>query len=142
MASTKEINNQIENAKSWEELAESVLPGLEKEKFGDRLFQLCEKYDKKPAELQLECSISKSMFYAILNNSRDPSKHSVIKLALTLKITKEEINELLKLSNHKELYPKKQEDAIILFGLKNGKDIYEIDELLRQYGSNLHLTEE
>ena len=124
--STKEILNKIESANTWEELGD-ILKGLEKVTFGDRLSQLCIKYQIKPSKLQLEVAISKTMFYDVMNGTRKPSKETVIKIALVMKITEEELNELLKLAGHKELYPKKKEDAIIIFGLKNKKDIVEID---------------
>lgn len=139
--STKEILNKIESANTWEELGD-ILKGLEKVTFGDRLSQLCIKYQIKPSKLQLEVAISKTMFYDVMNGTRKPSKETVIKIALVMKITEEELNELLKLAGHKELYPKKKEDAIIIFGLKNKKDIVEIDELLKEYGSKIRIKEQ
>ena len=56
-------------------------------------------------------------------------------------ISLEEMNELLKLAQHKELYAKNKEDAIIIFGLKNKLKIIEIEELLSDYGATLHLLE-
>ncbi|MBQ3543951.1 MAG: hypothetical protein IJA34_03010 [Lachnospiraceae bacterium] len=139
--STKEILNKIESANTWEELGD-ILRGLEKITFGDRLSQLCIKYQIKPSKLQLEVAVSKTMFYDVMNGTRKPSKETVIKIALVMKITEEELNELLKLAGHKELYPKKKEDAIIIFGLKNKKDIVEIDELLKEYGSKIRIKEQ
>lgn len=139
--STKEILNKIESANTWEELGD-ILRGLEKITFGDRLSQLCVKYQIKPSKLQLEVAVSKTMFYDVMNGTRKPSKETVIKIALVMKITEEELNELLKLAGHKELYPKKKEDAIIIFGLKNKKDIVEIDELLKEYGSKIRIKEQ
>ena len=139
--STKEILNKIESANTWEELGD-ILRGLEKITFGDRLSQLCVKYQIKPSKLQLEVAVSKTMFYDVMNGTRKPSKETVIKIALVMKITEEELNELLKLAGHKELYSKKKEDAIIIFGLKNKKDIVEIDELLKEYGSKIRIKEQ
>ena len=139
--STKEILNKIESAKSWEELGD-ILKELEKITFGDRLSQLCVKYQIKPSKLQLDVAVSKTMFYDVMNGTRKPSRETVIKIALVMQTTEDELNELLKLAGHKELYPKKKEDAIIIFGLKNKKEIVEIDELLKEYGSKMRIIEQ
>lgn len=138
---TEEILNKIESAGSWEKLGD-ILKGLEKVTFGDRLSELCVKYQNKPSQLQLNVSISKTMFYEVLNGRRKPSKETVIKIGLALKISEDELNELLKLAGHKELYPKKKEDAIIIFGIKNNKAIDEIEALLRECGSTMRLTDD
>lgn len=138
--STNEILNQIESAKSWEELG-NILEGLEQITFGSRVSDLCVKYQTKPSKLQLGVSISKTMFYDVMNGTRTPSKETVIKIAFALRATETELNELLKLAGHKELYPKKKEDAIIIFGLKNNKGVDEIDALLKEYGSKIQLLE-
>lgn len=138
---TTEILNRIESASNWEEL-EDILEGLEKVTFGDRLSELCVKYKVKPSTLQTQVAISKTMFYDVLSGKRNPSKESIIKIALVLNVTEEELNELLKLAGHKELYPKKKDDAIIIFGIKNKKNIFEIDSLLKECGSNMKLIDD
>lgn len=138
--STKELENKIDKAESVDELRE-ILKTLPRVSFGNRLYELCDKYGVTPSKLQSDCGITKSHFYNFLNGTRVPKKHHIIKMGLYLKLTEEEINELLKLANHKELYSKRKEDAIILFGIKNGKSIAEIDELLVEQNSTFTLSE-
>lgn len=138
---TVEILNKIESASSWEELGD-ILEGLEKVTFGDRLSELCVKYQIKPSQLQVNVPIAKSMFYDVINGKKNPGKETVIKIGMTLKINLEEMNEMLKLAGHKELYPKKKEDAIIIFGIKNDKNINEIEALLKECGSTIRLTDD
>lgn len=139
--STVEIENDISSMTSITELEEYIRrEGIGKLNFGDRLLELCAKYGMKPGELQKSVDISKSLFYAVLSGERNPSKETVIKIALTLGASLEETNELLKLAKHKELYPKLKEDAIIIFGIRNKKDIYEIDELLEKNRADIRLT--
>lgn len=137
---TVEIANEIDNAKSWEDL-DKIIEELERKTFGDKLVELCVKYKKKTTDLQKEVAISKSLFYDVLRDVKNPGKETVIKIGLTLGVSIEELNELLKLAHHKELYPKNREDAVILFALKNHTDIYELNDLLKKYGSKLHLID-
>lgn len=144
--STEEIANEIDNAKSWEDV-ERILKENEigRQTFGDRLLELCDAYKMKPGKLQvevLEVSVSKSQFYAAINGTRNPSAEIVIRIALVLGTTIEELNELLKLAKHKELYSKTIEGNVIAFGIKNKKSIYEIDDTLKSYNSKLRLLDE
>ena len=78
----------------------------------------------------------------MLNGTRNPKKGNIIKIAVAMKLTLEEANELLKLAGQKELYAKNKEDAIVMFGLKNDLQITQIEELLTDAGCRLHLIEE
>lgn len=137
---TVQILNKIESANSWEELG-NILEGLEEVTFGDRLSELCVKYQTKPSQLQVNVPIAKSMFYDVLKGVKNPGKETVIKIGMALKINVDEMNELLKLSGHSILYPRKKEDAIIIFGIKNHKSINDIEALLKECGSAIKLTD-
>lgn len=140
--STLEIANEMEQAKTFVELKRIIENNnIGEQTFGDRLLELCAKYEMKPSVLQKNVAVSKSQFYAGINGKRNLSKENIIKIALALGASVEEINELLKLSKHKELYVKNREDAIILFGIKNRKDIYEINELLKEYNPQINLLD-
>lgn len=141
--STEEIANEMDSAATFEELQNIVEQyAIGRERFGDRLLELCAIYRTTPAMLQRRVAMSKSLFYAVINGTRKPSKETVIKIALSLGVSIEEADELLKISGHKELYVKNRDDAIILFGIRNKKSIYEINELLRSYHSEMKLLDE
>lgn len=140
--STEEIANEMNNAKSIEELNNILTKyGIGRKTFGDRLLELCANYQVKPSALQLRVAISKSQFYAAINGTREISKENILKIALELGISIEETNELLKLAKHKELYPKNEDDAIILFGINMKMSIDEIDNLLKEYKSKIRLLD-
>lgn len=140
--STEEMQNDISKMKTIEELEAYIeREGIGSLNFGERLLELCSIYRVKPGDLQKNVAISKALFYAIISGERNPGKATVIKIALALGITLDETNELLKLSRHKELYPKIKEDAILIFGINNRKDLYEIDGMLKKIGSSISLGE-
>ena len=145
--STSEIENEIEKAVSWDDL-KNVIKENQKERqtFGGRLEELCKTYgiaiQKLQIDLEVKFAVSRASFYAAKNGSRNPKKETVIKIAFAMGITAEELNELLKLAKHKELYAKNKEDAVILFGIKNKKRIEEIDQVLRSVGSKMQLIYE
>ncbi len=139
---TIEIANEIDKATSWNELQNVLKENkIGRRTLGDFVSELCDKYEITWGRLQVNTPISKAHFYGILNGKKKASKATVLMLGLNLGVSIEELNEMLKLAGHKELYPKNIEDAIILFGLKNKYTIYEIDEELKRRGSKLTLID-
>ena len=141
---TEELVNELEQAKNTKEFEEFIKRNdveLQRESFGDAVLRLCAKHEITPSLLQPRIAISKSQFYSLLNGTRNPSKESVIKIALTLGVTQKEINELLFASGFHALDPRDRDDAIILFGIENCKEVGKIDELLREYNSKIKLLD-
>lgn len=130
---TKEIENRIEKAGSMEDL-KKVLSEIPKITFHSRFCELCDARDLTFSQVQIKSGITKSLFYGFFEkkgkNSRKIQKHHIIKIGVAIGLTVEEVNELLKLANHKELYAKRPEDAIVIYGLNNNLDASQIEELL------------
>ena len=138
--STEEIHNRIDKAKNlddfWEILAE--IPDMT---FSKRIFELCEDRGLNFSQVQVASGITKSLFYGIANGTKTPKKHHIIKIGVAMRLTIEEINELLKLARQKELYGKNREDAVIIFGLKKNLSTEQIESLLEEVGAAFSLYE-
>lgn len=137
---TKEFENRIEKAQNTQEL-KRLLDELPQTTFLVRIDELCRQHGKTFSQVQIKAGITKSLFYAIVNGTRKPKKVHILKIGLTLGLSLEEINELLKLAGLKELYAKNKEDAILIFGLRNHLEISQIEELLMDAGASLRLME-
>ena len=141
---TKAFERELEQIKNTEEFIEFLKRNedkMQRESFGDCVLRLCDKYGMTASSLQPQIAISKSQFYSILNGTRHPSKESVIKIAFGLQATRRELNELLRAVGYHTLEPQNKEDAIIIFGLEQKKEVGKIDELLREYKSKLRLSD-
>lgn len=141
---TTELVQELERAKTTTEFHEFLKRNdvkMSKASFGDRVIVLCAKYETTASALQLKIAISRSQFYSLLNGTRKPSKESVIKIAVGLKLTQDETNILLQTAGYQSLNPKNKEDAILIFGLDNKKEAGKIDELLREYNSKINLLD-
>ena len=141
---TKELVNELEQAKNTREFEDFIKRNdveLQRESFGDCVLRLCDKYGMTASTLQPQIAISKSQFYSILNGTRHPSKGSVIKIAFGLQATRDELNELLRIVGYHALEPQNKEDAIVIFGLEQKKEVGKIDELLRGYKSKIRLSD-
>lgn len=131
---TKDLMNELVSLKHKRELDQWIEEHKHENKsFGQYFQELCRKYNTNPSQLSGYCGKSKSYLYKCSANDKIPSKKVVVLIGIALKATLEEINTMLKCAGHKELYPKNMWDAIIIFGLNKGYNIYEIDGLLREY---------
>lgn len=139
-ATTKEFENKIEKAANWDEM-KRILSELPKTTFSVKISELCDKYCINFSQIQIKTGITKSLFYSIVNGTRKPQKHHIIKIGLAMSASSEEINDLLKLAQHKELYAKNRDDAIILYGINQRLSVEEIEALLIESDAKLSLLE-
>lgn len=102
--------------------------------FGQYLEELCQKYDLSAAKAGEEAGISRQHMSNTKNGIKTLSRNKVVKIGVNLGATKEEIDKLLKCAGHKELYPKRTWDCIVLYGLHHKLSVDEIDELLYDNG--------
>ena len=58
-----------------------------------------------------------------------------------LKVTLEEMNELLRAAGFHALEPRNREDAILIFGIEQNKEVGKVEELLREYNSKIKLLD-
>ena len=137
---TTTFSNELTRLNNTEELQE-YLRKLPNTRFCDRLDELSVKYKMTLSKIQAESDITRSYFYEFANGRRMPKKEHVIKIGIAMRVSLEELNELLKLAHHKELYPKKLEDAIIIFGIEKKLSAGQIDELLKAEGASFRLFE-
>lgn len=128
---TKELENKIEKAKSWDDM-QQVLQELPRTTLASRVQELCDKHNVAFRALSGLALVPESTFYAIMCGARSPKKNQIIQIAFALGVSLEELNELLKLAGLKELYAKNMDDAIIIYGIKNGLDLGKIDVLLEE----------
>ena len=138
---TDKFKNKIEEAHTWEDM-QRVLKELPRVTLRQRTEELSEKYNKSFSVICGLADIPESTFYAVMNGTRTPKKEMIIKIAFALGASMEELNEMLKLAKLKELYAKNTEDAIIIYGMKNGLDLVDIDMLLKSQNAKMRLLKE
>lgn len=139
---TEELKNELKSIHSSDILEEWIsMNQIGNMRFCDYFVELCKTKGIRPGNLVGKIALSKAYIYAVANGEKIPSKEAVFKVALGIGATVTETNQLLKLSGNKELYPKREEDAVIEFGIRNQWNVYQIDEMLKKRGLNVHLTD-
>ena len=104
-------------------------PGLSK-----YLMALLKQKDLKRAQVVENSGVDKAFVYQIFNGTKRPSRDKLIAITFGMHLNEEETQRVLKLAGHSELYPRVPRDALILFSIQRGKDIWETDEDLDKNG--------
>lgn len=94
------------------------------------LNQLFEKKNISKAALAKKSGMSEIYLHQIFSGHRNPSRNRLLCLCYGLEATVEETQDLLKLCQMAQLYPKLKRDAIIYYGLQHKLGLYEINDRL------------
>lgn len=94
------------------------------------LNQMFESKNISKAALAKQSGMSEIYLHQIFAGRRNPSRNRLICLCYGLEATVEETQQLLRLCNMAQLYPKLKRDAIIFYGLQHKLGLYEINDRL------------
>ena len=93
----------------------------------NRLFQ---KRRISKATLAKQSGMSEVYLHQVFSGRRNPSRSRLLCLCFGLNASLEETQELLKQCGFAQLYPKDRRDAIILYGILNGMDLFGVNDKL------------
>ena len=89
--------------------------------------------------LAKRAGMSEVYLHQVFAGRRNPSRSRLLCLCFGLDATVEETQLLLKHCGHAQLYPKNRRDAIILYGLANNMDLFDVnDKLFRENEETLY----
>lgn len=94
------------------------------------LNEMFESKNISKAALAKQSGMSEIYLHQIFAGRRNPSRNRLICLCYGLEATVEETQQLLRLCNMAQLYPKLKRDAIIYYGLQHKLGLYEINDRL------------
>ena len=93
----------------------------------NRLFQ---KRSISKATLAKQSGMSEVYLHQVFSGRRKPSRSRLLCLCFGMNASLEETQELLKQCGFAQLYPKDRRDAIILYGILNGTDLFAVNDIL------------
>ena len=95
-----------------------------------RLNEMLEKKGLSKAALAKQSGMSEIYLHQIFAGRRNPSRSRMLCLCFGLSASLEETQELLRLCGLAELYPRVRRDAIIIYGLLHGMDLFAVNDRL------------
>lgn len=88
----------------------------------------------KKSQVIKSAEMSEVYGYQIFSGVRVPERKKLLCLAVAMKLTIEECQQLLKCAGYSQLYVKLPFDSVVLYGLCKQLSVMEINELLFSYG--------
>ena len=98
------------------------------------LMELLAQKGLKRAQVVEDSGVDKAFVYQIFNGSKRPSRDKLIAITFGMHLNEEETQRVLKIAGHSELYPRVPRDALILFSIQRGMDIWQTDDALDKNG--------
>lgn len=81
--------------------------------------------------------IDKFYGYEITSGTKRPSRDELLRILISLNLSVDEAQETLKSSGYPPLYKDDERDSVILFAIKQGGDVSQIDETLSDMGFDI-----
>ncbi|MDR0819010.1 MAG: hypothetical protein LBN43_05520 [Oscillospiraceae bacterium] len=100
--------------------------------FNAYINRLCADKDTVPERVILKSGIERTYGHQLFNGTRKPSRDKVIQLALGFEMDYNEVQDLLKIARKSTLYPKIERDAVVIFALKKGLSVVEVQLTLKE----------
>ena len=132
--STDELNNEIMSACNLDEFLSENQTQLQVCSIRDLLNQMIRERGIRKAVLAKRSGMSEVYIHQILSGRRKPSRDRILCMAFGLSATPEETQDLLRRCGYASLYPRIKRDAVILYGLSNQKDLFDINDRLFEIG--------
>ncbi len=139
MKNTDDLRQELMESPDLDQFLTDNQEDFDGGRIGEMLNALFQKHRISKAALARLSGMSEVYLHQVFAGRRNPSRSRLLCLCFGLDATVEETQLLLKHCGHAQLYPKNRRDAIILYGLANNMDLFDInDKLFRENEETLY----
>lgn len=139
MKNTDDLRQELMESPDLDQFLTDNQEDFDGGRIGEMLNTLFQKHRISKAALARLSGMSEVYLHQVFAGRRNPSRSRLLCLCFGLDATVEETQLLLKHCCHAQLYPKNRRDAIILYGLANNMDLFDInDKLFRENEETLY----
>lgn len=135
--STNELFELIQDSRSLEGFYESVDGNIPNIRTSEYLAQLLVHYSLAKQAVIGAAGLDRSTGYTIFSGQRNPKRNTLLRIALAMQLTLQETQQLLKIAQRGELYPKNRRDAAIIYCIHQHLCPIDTELLLDQIGEEL-----
>lgn len=89
-----------------------------------------------PQELAKLIDVERSTLYRLLSGERLTTRNVLLRIALTLRLSVEDTQNLLRAGQRAEMYAPVRRDAVLLFAISHSYTLTQTEELLHRKGEN------
>ena len=130
MKDTNNMRQELMEAPSLDKFLSENQDSFNRESVCELLNRLFQKRIISKAALAKQSGMSEVYLHQVFSGRRNPSRNRLLCLCFGLNASLEETQELLKQCGFAQLYPKNRRDAIILYGILNGMDLFAVNDKL------------
>ena len=131
--STAAVDDRLNQASSISEYLKHNESEMISNDLSDYLYAFLRIKDMSIADVARKSQLYRTFIYQIFDGRKKPSRDKLIAICFGLGLSDEETRKLMKATGYRELYVRDKRDSIILFALRHGKSIMEVDEMLYDY---------
>jgi len=130
MKDTNNLRQELMEAPSLDQFLSENQDSFNRDSICELLNRLFQKRRISKATLAKRSGTSEVYLHQVFSGRRSPSRSRLLCLCFGLNASLEETQELLKQCGFAQLYPKDRRDAIILYGILNGMDLFAVNDKL------------
>ena len=130
MKDTNDLRQELMDAADLDRFLSANHESFHSGNAGELLQRLFRKRKLSKAALAKQSGMSEVYLHQVFAGRRNPSRSRLLCLCFGLNASLEETQELLKQCGFAQLYPKDRRDAIILYGILNGMDLFAVNDKL------------
>ena len=130
MKDTNNLRQELMEAPSLDQFLSGNQDSFNRDSICELLNRLFQKRRISKATLAKQSGMSEVYLHQVFSGWRNPSRSRLLCLCFGLNASLEETQELLKQCGFAQLYPKDRRDAIILYGILNGMDLFGVNDKL------------
>lgn len=139
MKNTDDLRQELMESADLDQFLTDNQEDFDGGRIGEMLNALFQKHRISKAALARLSGMSEVYLHQVFAGRRNPSRSRLLCLCFGLGATVEETQLLLKHCGHAQLYPKNRRDAIVLYGLANNMDLFDVnDKLFRENEETLY----
>ena len=130
MKDTNNLRQELMEAPSLDQFLSENQDSFNRDSICELLNRLFQKRRISKATLAKQSGMSEVYLHQVFSGRRNLSRSRLLCLCFGLNASLEETQELLKQCGFAQLYPKDRRDAIILYGILNGMDLFGVNDKL------------
>lgn len=136
---TEQLMNELKNARDINDFVEENQEEMLDMSLSEYLRQLLDKYQVEKSVVFRRAKMTESNYgYELFrDDTKKASRDKLIQICLGFPLSIEETQEVLRYGKVRTLYPRDQRDAYVLFALKNGYDVDQLNDLLFEHGEKI-----
>ncbi len=130
MKNTNNLQQELMETATLDQFLSENQDNFNRDSICELLNRLFQKRRISKATLAKQSGMSEVYLHQVFSGRRNPSRNRLLCLCFGLNASLEETQELLKQCGFAQLYPKDRRDAIILYSILNGMDLFAVNDKL------------